>query len=72
MTYSINSRIIYVDFFLCTFLIPIPFSAGYRLAQVVALIIAIDRLIAIWKPVFYSKKQSNVRFLENFNNLTKS
>lgn len=33
---------------------------GYRIGQTVALLIALDRLMAIWKPMIYAKKQGHV------------
>uniref|UniRef100_A0A914E5Z5 G-protein coupled receptors family 1 profile domain-containing protein n=1 Tax=Acrobeloides nanus TaxID=290746 RepID=A0A914E5Z5_9BILA len=34
-------------------------SAGYRIGQTIALLMAVDRLLAIWKPGFYAKRHAN-------------
>ena len=37
-------------------------SAGYRIGQTIALLMAVDRLLAIWKPGFYATRRINVTF----------
>ena len=41
-------------------------SAGYRIGQTIALLMAVDRLLAIWKPGFYAKRRVNVTFIQSW------
>ena len=50
-----------LNFYSCIILY-MPFAWGYRVGQVIALIMAIDRFIAIWKPTLYAKSHGYVRF----------
>uniref|UniRef100_A0A914DXG3 G-protein coupled receptors family 1 profile domain-containing protein n=1 Tax=Acrobeloides nanus TaxID=290746 RepID=A0A914DXG3_9BILA len=36
-----------------------PWALGYRTGQTIALLMAFDRLLAIWKPTFYAQRQGN-------------
>jgi hypothetical protein len=41
-------------------------SVGYRIGQTIALLMAIDRLLAIWKPGFYATRHVNVTFKKSW------
>ena len=56
---AINYNIVEFDFLFCSFSLVI-FAVSYRLEQILALLIAIDRLIAIWKPLWYFNNQNYV------------
>jgi hypothetical protein len=58
--YATNNLIVYFPFYTCSFL-TIPFATGYRTGQAIALMIALDRFVAVWKPLSYNKLQSSVR-----------
>ena len=47
----------------CLFL-GLPHFVGYRVGQLVAMLLAFDRLLAIWKPKFYALRQENVGLLK--------
>jgi hypothetical protein len=53
-------NIVQFNFIFCSISVNIIFAVSYRLEQSIALMIALDRLIAIWKPVWYNKIQNNV------------
>uniref|UniRef100_A0A914CYF1 G-protein coupled receptors family 1 profile domain-containing protein n=1 Tax=Acrobeloides nanus TaxID=290746 RepID=A0A914CYF1_9BILA len=41
-------------------------SVGYRIGQTIALLMAVDRLLAIWKPGFYATRHVNVTFKKSW------
>jgi hypothetical protein len=41
-------------------------AAGYRIGQTIALLMAVDRLLAIWRPGFYAKRHANVTFIKSW------
>uniref|UniRef100_A0A914BUX4 G-protein coupled receptors family 1 profile domain-containing protein n=1 Tax=Acrobeloides nanus TaxID=290746 RepID=A0A914BUX4_9BILA len=53
-----DNNIVGFSFVLCNVL-QIPYGLGYRIGQTIACMMACDRLIAIWKPIFYARWQSN-------------
>lgn len=57
--YAMNNLIVYIQLLVCSF-ITLPFAVGYRVGQAIALMIAIDRFVAVWKPLSYSKFQNSV------------
>jgi hypothetical protein len=61
MVVAINYNIVKFNFIFCSISIPVIFSVSYRLEQAIALMIAIDRLAAIWKPVWYNNNQNYVK-----------
>jgi hypothetical protein len=79
MVVAINYNIVKFNFVFCSISIPVIFAVSYRLEQAIALMIAIDRLAAIWKPVWYNKNQNYVKnnlqiineqfFLENMRHI---
>jgi hypothetical protein len=62
---AINHLIVYIPFYACS-LITFPFAIGYRTGQAIALMIALDQFIAVWKPFLYNKFQKSVKFIFNF------
>jgi hypothetical protein len=58
----IDNHIVILNFYFCT-LTAIEFGCGYRLGQTIALMMALDRFIAIWRPTIYAKRQGSVNFL---------
>jgi hypothetical protein len=58
----IDNHIVIINFYFCT-LTAIEFGCGYRLGQTIALMMALDRFIAIWRPTIYAKRQGSVNFL---------
>ena len=56
-----DNRIIVLNFYFCTF-VTIPFACGYRVGQSIALIMALDRLFAIWRPIEYAIQQGKASF----------
>ncbi|KAI1698443.1 7 transmembrane receptor (rhodopsin family) domain-containing protein [Ditylenchus destructor] len=55
-----DNTILEINFYFCNSLTAI-WVCAYRTGQVVALLIALDRVVAIYKPVFYSLRQGNVK-----------
>ncbi|KAI1697759.1 7 transmembrane receptor (rhodopsin family) domain-containing protein [Ditylenchus destructor] len=60
-----DNTILEINFYFCDSLTAI-WVCAYRTGQVVALLIALDRLVAIYKPVFYSQRQGNVKTVTLF------
>uniref|UniRef100_A0A914DJE5 G-protein coupled receptors family 1 profile domain-containing protein n=1 Tax=Acrobeloides nanus TaxID=290746 RepID=A0A914DJE5_9BILA len=56
IVYAKNNLIVYIPTYTCS-LLTIPFVMGYRVGQAIALMIALDRFVAIWKPFSYNKYQ---------------
>jgi hypothetical protein len=59
--YAINEGYINFGLVFCTIFF-CPFACGFRIGQTIALLVAFDRFLAIWKPVFYAHRQGKVRF----------
>lgn len=57
--YAVNSTIIDFSLIFCTFVGGFC-SSGYRVGQIIALLMALDRFLALWKPKFYARRQRNV------------
>jgi hypothetical protein len=60
---AIGNNIVKLNFMFCSIPTAIIFATSYRLEQPIALMIAMDRLIAIWKPIWYNNNQNYVNFL---------
>lgn len=65
MVYYKNNLIINIPFLVCSFLV-IPFASGYRVGQAIALMIALDRFTAIYRPLIYNRLQNRVGLLKFF------
>lgn len=63
---AIENNIVEFNFMFCSTSISIIFAVCYRLESFIALMIAIDRLTAIWKPIWYNNNQNYVNFLTVF------
>ena len=63
LTFFVAVDLMIIDFHivLCSF-VGGPCSLGYRIGQTIALLLAVDRLLAVWKPLFYKKRQGDVSF----------
>uniref|UniRef100_A0A914E0G5 G-protein coupled receptors family 1 profile domain-containing protein n=1 Tax=Acrobeloides nanus TaxID=290746 RepID=A0A914E0G5_9BILA len=55
---AVDNNIIEFNVIFCTFTVGL-FAFGYRLGQTNALLIALDRFMAIWKPVAYANRQGH-------------
>ena len=58
---AISYNIVEFNFVFCSISVPAIFAVSYRLEQAIALMIAIDRLAAIWKPIWYNNNQNYVK-----------
>lgn len=67
--YVLNDERVFDPIF-CLFL-GLPHFVGYRVGQLVAMLLAFDRLLAIWKPILYVKRQGTVRMFSFCPNLIK-
>uniref|UniRef100_A0A914DDH2 G-protein coupled receptors family 1 profile domain-containing protein n=1 Tax=Acrobeloides nanus TaxID=290746 RepID=A0A914DDH2_9BILA len=55
---AFDNTILGFNFIMCQF-VSTPFGVSYRIGQSIALMMAVDRLLAIWRPTYYAKKQGN-------------
>jgi hypothetical protein len=58
----ISTNFVIINFIpiFCTF-VGAMFSFGYRVGQLIALLLAFDRFLAIYKPNYYAQRQDKVR-----------
>lgn len=60
--YEIQAYVINFGYLYCSFVGGLC-SFGYRIGQTIALIMAFDRFLAIWRPGFYAMRQGKVRVM---------